>query len=167
MCTGTETRSNPKLLIVPCFLLSNLGLYLSISLLRVSLIMQTKHKKRVKRANNSWPPCSSCNGRNSHRRRTGDINSNYCCGHGSKLWVGGRYEPRKENHLSLGSFSFCLDEISKVMKLKNIQGHEWPLLFTLLYPLKLHVPDVILFCLSFQFDFLQQCILLLNNWTRY
>lgn len=43
-CGGTQTRSNRKLLIVPCFLLSNLGLYLSISLLLVSLIMQTKHK---------------------------------------------------------------------------------------------------------------------------
>lgn len=43
-CGGTQTRSNGKLLIVPCFLLSNLGLYLSISLLLVSLIMQTKHK---------------------------------------------------------------------------------------------------------------------------
>lgn len=43
-CGGTQTRSNRKLLIVPRFLLSNLGLYLSISLLLVSLIMQTKHK---------------------------------------------------------------------------------------------------------------------------
>lgn len=44
LCGGTEKRSVCKLLIVPCFLLSNLGLYLSISLLLVSLIMQSKHK---------------------------------------------------------------------------------------------------------------------------
>lgn len=50
---GTETRSNRKLLIVPCFLWSNLGLYLSISLLRVSLIMKTKHKCGACQANST------------------------------------------------------------------------------------------------------------------
>ena len=57
-CGGTETRSNRKLFIVPCFLLSNLGLYLSISVLLVSLIMQTKHKCGAE-LNNSWPLRSS------------------------------------------------------------------------------------------------------------
>lgn len=51
LCGGTETRSNRKLLIVPRFLLSNLGPYLSISLLLVSLIMQTKHKRGARQPN--------------------------------------------------------------------------------------------------------------------
>lgn len=52
-CGGTETRSDRKLLIVPCFLLSNLGLYLYISLLLVSLIMQTKHKCGARQPNST------------------------------------------------------------------------------------------------------------------
>lgn len=51
MSTRTETRSNCKLLIVPRFLQSNLGLYLSISLLRVSLIVKTKHKCEARQPN--------------------------------------------------------------------------------------------------------------------
>lgn len=51
LCGGTEKRRGRKLLIVPCFLLSNLGLYLSISLLLVSLIMQTKHKCGARQPN--------------------------------------------------------------------------------------------------------------------
>lgn len=67
-CGGTQPRSNRKLLIVPRFLLSNLGLYLSISLLLVSLIMQTKHKCGARQPN-SWPRCSSWNCTHSYRCR--------------------------------------------------------------------------------------------------